>query len=111
MALKCVAVMGWPDSGRSIASGVVFNGVRNSNGEPRKIFVSLGRFSGPAANQKTGKSSTGNDVPGKLCRNLVSLPSELAYISGPVSFFFSFFFPKFKSCKLFGIEVSWHLLI
>ncbi|KAK9182917.1 hypothetical protein WN944_026065 [Citrus x changshan-huyou] len=77
MALKCVAVMGWPDSGRSIASGVVFNGVRNSNGEPRKIFVSLGRFSGPADNQKTGKSSTGNDVPGKLCRNLVSLPKPL----------------------------------
>lgn len=108
MALKCVAVMGWPDSGRSIASGVVFHGVRNSNGEPRKIFVSLGRFSGPADNQKTGKSSTGNDVPGKLCRNLVSLPSEFSLYQWPCFIFFS---PKFKSCKLFRIEVSWHLLI
>lgn len=104
MALKCVAVMGWPDSGRSIASGVVFHGVRNSNGEPRKIFVSLGRFSGPAANQKTGKSSTGNDVPGKLCRNLVSLPSELAYISGPVSFFFLFFSPNSNAVNCLGLR-------
>lgn len=96
MALKCVAVMGWPDSGRSIASGVVFHGVRNSNGEPRKIFVSLGRFSGPADNQKTGKSSTGNDVPGKLCRNLVSLPSEFSLCQWPCFIFFSFFFSQIQ---------------
>ncbi|KAH9793235.1 Arogenate dehydratase [Citrus sinensis] len=83
MALECVAVLGWGDSGSS-ASGLVFNGVRNSNRTPRKC-VCRGGFSGlsghsvikSADNQNTGKSSNVNDVPGKLCKDLISLPKPL----------------------------------
>ncbi|KAH9744782.1 Arogenate dehydratase [Citrus sinensis] len=83
MALECVAVLGWGDSG-SRASGLVFNGVRNSNRTPRKC-VCRGGFSGlsgdsvikSADNQNTGKSSNVNDVPGKLCKDLISLPKPL----------------------------------
>lgn len=94
MALECVAVLGWGDSGSS-ASGLVFNGVRNSNRTQRKC-VCRGGFSGlsghsvikSADNQNTGKSSNVNDVPGKLCKDLISLPSEFSFYQWPC--FFSF---------------------
>lgn len=84
MDLNCVSGFSCRDSGSS-PSGFVLNGVRKLNTRPRN-WVCLAGFSGhrevrsvenlKKKKKKTPKSTTVNDFPRKLCKDLTSLPSE-----------------------------------
>ncbi|XP_031260931.1 arogenate dehydratase/prephenate dehydratase 1, chloroplastic-like [Pistacia vera] len=85
MALKCVAVLSWGDSGCK-PSGFVFNPVKNYNTNTTRKWVCFGGFLGLSGHrtirsvedENLGKAATENDVSRKLYKDLSSLPKPLS---------------------------------